>query len=191
MLSVIIPTDESERVLVPTLSALVAGAIAGIVREVIIADAGSRDETASIADVAGCRLITKQGALGERLLAAAGTARGPWLLFLHPGVVLDATWTEEVSRFIQQAERGGEEAAVFRLALPVRKRRSSLVQGFASLASAFRLLPQPAKGLLIAKRRYDEVGGHRATAAEPEVDLLRRLGRRIATLDGATMLAEG
>ena len=44
MLSVIIATDESERVLVPTLSALVPGATAGIVREVIIADAGSRGD---------------------------------------------------------------------------------------------------------------------------------------------------
>ena len=45
MLSVVIATQESERTLVPTLSALVPGVVAGMVREVIVADAGSRDAT--------------------------------------------------------------------------------------------------------------------------------------------------
>ena len=45
MFSIIIATHDSERALVPTLAALVPGATAGIVREVIVADGGSRDET--------------------------------------------------------------------------------------------------------------------------------------------------
>jgi glycosyltransferase involved in cell wall biosynthesis len=53
MLSVVIATHNSERALLPTLAALVSGAAAGIVREVIVADAGSRDATAAIADGAG------------------------------------------------------------------------------------------------------------------------------------------
>ena len=57
MLSAIIATHESERALVPTLAALVPGAIAGLVSEVVVADAGSRDATAEVADVAGCRFI--------------------------------------------------------------------------------------------------------------------------------------
>ena len=54
MLSVIIATLDSERALVPTLAALVPGAMAGLVSEVLVADGGSRDETAVVADVAGC-----------------------------------------------------------------------------------------------------------------------------------------
>jgi len=57
MLSVIIATEDSERLLVPTLAALIPGALAGIVREVIVADAGSRDGTAAVADIAGCRVV--------------------------------------------------------------------------------------------------------------------------------------
>ena len=41
MLSVIVPTHESERILVRTLACLVPGATAGLIREVILADAGS------------------------------------------------------------------------------------------------------------------------------------------------------
>src|SRR5712692_4548151 len=57
MLSVIIPTLNSERVLVPTLGMLVSGAMSGIVREVSIADGGSTDATLKIADVAGCTVL--------------------------------------------------------------------------------------------------------------------------------------
>ena len=60
MFSIIIPTHDSERALVPTLAALVPGATAGIVREVIVADGGSRDETEQVADIAGCRVSSSR-----------------------------------------------------------------------------------------------------------------------------------
>ena len=41
---------------------------------------------------------------GARLKAAAATARAPWLLFLRPGTVPDATWIDETRRFIEEAE---------------------------------------------------------------------------------------
>ena len=86
MFSIIIATHDSERALVPTLAALVPGATAGIVREVIVADGGSRDETEQVADIAGCRFLVSAEPLGARLKAAAATARGDWLMFLRPGV---------------------------------------------------------------------------------------------------------
>src|SRR4051794_37334012 len=103
MLSVVITTHESERLLVPTLAALVPGAMAGIIRDVIVADAGSTDATAEVADVAGCRVVVEPGPLGARLQAAVALARGTWLLFLRPGSVPDTTWVEDVSRFTRQA----------------------------------------------------------------------------------------
>src|SRR5215831_13859304 len=112
MLSVVIATHDSERALLPTLAALVSGAAAGIVREVIVADAGT-----AIADGAGCRVLVSAQGRGARLKAAAEAARAPWLLFLRPGVVLDATWVDETRRFVEEAElRGcaGTHAAVFR-----------------------------------------------------------------------------
>src|SRR5580700_2007291 len=75
MLSVVIATENAERTLVPTLAALVPGATAGIVREVIVADAGSSDATALIADAAGCRIDVTLAPLGHRLRQAAARAR--------------------------------------------------------------------------------------------------------------------
>ena len=89
MLSVIIATKDSERALVPTLAALVSGATAGIIREVLVADGGSRDDTAAVAEVAGCNFFVLDGTTERRLKSAADKARARWLLFLRPGTILD------------------------------------------------------------------------------------------------------
>ena len=75
MLSAIISTHESERSLVPTLAALVPGAAAGLLADVVVADANSRDATAEVADIAGCRYLSSSDPLGARLKAAAATTR--------------------------------------------------------------------------------------------------------------------
>ena len=72
MFSIIIATHDSERALVPTLAALVPGATAGIVREVIVTDAASRDETEEVADIAGCRFLASSDAARR---AAEGRGR--------------------------------------------------------------------------------------------------------------------
>src|SRR3954464_12057258 len=104
MISVVMAAHDSEEFLVPTLAALVPGALAGIVSDVIVADGGSTDETAKVADVAGCRFVTSAAPIGARLKSAAALARAPWLLFLQPGVVPDTAWIEETTRFVQQTE---------------------------------------------------------------------------------------
>src|SRR3974390_190449 len=116
MLRVVIATHESERALVPTLAALVAGAAAGLVAEVVVSDAGSRDATAEVADVAGCRFIASTAPLGVRLSSAAASTRAPWLLFLRAGTVPQPGWIEASDRFMQATEslEGAARAAAFR-----------------------------------------------------------------------------
>ena len=181
MLSVIIATDNSERLLVRTLTALVPGAVEGLVSEVLIADGGSNDETAAVADVAGCDFLLLDGSLADRLSGAAGSARGPWLLFLRPGTVLDPGWTAEARRFIEQSE-APPRAAVFRRgtsAQPGLREILSLL--LATLVSR----PRPEQGLLIERDFYLALGGHRGDA-DPETALIRRIGRRrLATLASA------
>jgi hypothetical protein len=192
MLSAVIATENAERILVPTLIALVPGATGGLVREVILADAGSSDATATIADAAGCRVVATPGRLGDRLRAAAAQARAPWLLFLRPGVVLDSTWIEETRRFIEGAEFGGRanaRAALFR-APGAPDTLPTIVRILARMAAALHLRGQRQQGLLIAKQLYEQLGGHRGDAADAEASLLRRLGRqRLVLLRSQTRLA--
>jgi glycosyltransferase involved in cell wall biosynthesis len=179
MLSVIIPTSESERALVRTLAALVPGATAGLVREVIIADAASTDATAEVADVAGCRLLTSRAPLAARLREAAASARAPWLLFVRPGVVLDSGWEEEALRFVAAPHAASScSAAVFRRATA----GGWLAEAWSLAGSALRGSPHPDQGLLIAKAEYERIGGHRDAARDPESDLLSRLGRHAIRL---------
>jgi glycosyltransferase involved in cell wall biosynthesis len=173
MLSVIIPTRNSERALVPTLAALVPGATAGLIAEVLIADGGSKDDTAAVADVAGCNFFIADGVLAHRLKAAAARARMPWLMFLHPGTVLDTPWTGEVARFLQ-LEMQRPQAAVFRRCTSRTGPRELLLKVGATLGAP----PRPEQGLLIARQLYDAIGGHSERAGDPEHDLVRRIGRR-------------
>jgi glycosyltransferase involved in cell wall biosynthesis len=172
MFSVIVATHDSERALVPTLAALVPGATAGIVREVIVADGGSRDETEQVADIAGCRFLSSAEPLGSRLKAAAATARGEWLMFLQPGIVPASSWIDETIAFVQQPT--DRRAAAFALEI------NGVV---AWLGRAFASLPRAEQGLILRRSFYDELGGHRAEASDPETHLVRRIGRRrLATL---------
>lgn len=182
MLSVIIATRDSERALVRTLAALVPGAAAGLVSEVLITDAGSQDQTEAVADHAGCTVLREPGPLGRRLKAAAEAARAPWLLFLRPGTVLEPSWTAEVRLSVEHG-LGQTSAAIFRRAS---RGDGGLREIIALAVAALGARPHPQQGLLISKDFYEHTGGHSASAADPEDEYLRRLGhRRFRTLSTA------
>ena len=75
MLTAVIATHESERPLVRTLAALVPGATAGLIAEVIVADANSSDATAEVADIAGCRYVASAEPLAMRSMAVKAKPR--------------------------------------------------------------------------------------------------------------------
>jgi glycosyltransferase involved in cell wall biosynthesis len=184
MLSVIIATLDSESALVASLAALVPGAMEGLISEVIVADGGSRDDTATVADVAGCNFKVVEGPLGRRLKAAAAMARAPWLLFLRPGTVPEPAWTGEVRRFVERRPPDAR-AAVFRRG---RAAQPALREVLSLITAALGALPRAEQGLLIAHPLYDDLGGHSDLAADPEADLIRRIGRRrmVTLTTGAT-----
>ena len=66
MLSVIIPTEGVEQPAVATLAALVPGAAAGVVREVLLVDRAGNGVIERVADVAGCRFLRFRRERGRR-----------------------------------------------------------------------------------------------------------------------------
>jgi glycosyltransferase involved in cell wall biosynthesis len=190
MFSIIIPTHNNERLLVATLIALVPGAAAGLVREVIVADRGSQDATLRVAESAGCEIVIADDELGSRLKAAADKARASWLMFLRAGCVLDATWLEECERFLQQTgtiDLARQPAAVFRPAPRIGTRRPLLVEALSLLRVSLGGRPRPQQGLIVSKPRYDHLGGHDVVARDTERDLLTRLGQIVVLRSSATM----
>jgi glycosyltransferase involved in cell wall biosynthesis len=184
MISVVIATHESERLLVPTLAALVPGAMTGLVSEVVVADAGSADDTEKVADIAGCRFIRSEAALGARLRQAAASTRTPWLMFLRPGCVPEPGWMAAAERFMEMASQmaeGATRAAVFRPPGAADLMRPGLSEVLALLRVMLGGGARPEQGLLIARRFYDALGGHPDSPA-PEAAVLRQLGRRRITM---------
>jgi glycosyltransferase involved in cell wall biosynthesis len=179
MLSAIIATHESERALVPTLAALVPGATDGLLGEVIVADAGSRDATAEVAEIAGCRFMASNAPLGARLKAAAASTRTPWLMFLRAGIVPEPGWVDAADRFMQQAVLldGAGRAAVFRPPGIADLLRPGLAELVALIHVTLGGGPKPEQGLLISRLHYDALGGH-PEGADAEAAMLRRIGRR-------------
>lgn len=103
MISAIVPTRDSARELQSLLSALVPAAVEGLVREVVVADAGSTDITDVICDDAGARLL--QGGVS----AAAKAAKSDWLLVLPVDLRLARGWHEAVADHLKD---GGGEALI-------------------------------------------------------------------------------
>lgn len=180
MISVVIPTLNAEATLARCLTALVPAAVDGVVREVIIADGGSTDATAAIADEAGATLLQADRGRGQQLAAGARAAKSRWLLFLHADTVLQPGWEDEALGHMREADRGDRPgaAAVFRFRLDDRGMRAAWLQTMVGLRCAVFALPYGDQGLLISRRLYDEIGGFRPLPLMEDVDIVRRLGRR-------------
>jgi len=97
MISVLIETKDDEEGLARTLSTLIGGAVEGVVREVIVCDRGSTDQTHKVAEHAGCVFIAGTASAGAR------QAKGDWLLLLEPGARLVDGWIESASAHMRKA----------------------------------------------------------------------------------------
>ena len=181
MLSVVIATEGVEQTAVATLAALVPGAAAGVVREVLLVDRAGTGVIERVADVAGCRFLRFTGTHAAALAAGARQARSPWLMFLHAGAVLDQGWIDETVQFIQRVSISDKpRAGIFRYARSPYA-DSSLRDGFKFIARMING-PSAEQGLLIAKDHYERLGGYVPDARRAEARLLRRLGRSSRTL---------
>ena len=117
MISVVIPTSNSARHLPRCFDSLIAGVVRGVVRDVVIADGGSSDETLAIADAAGAHIVSAGKTRGAQMASGADAARSEWLLFLHPETALEPGWENEADSFLEQATLERPRAAVFRFAV--------------------------------------------------------------------------
>jgi len=178
MISVVIPTDNSERHLPRCFDGLIPSAVRGMVREVIVSDAGSSDATLAIADAAGAHVVHARKGRGAQLVDGAAIAKSEWLLFLHPETALEPGWDVEAESFMSQEILERPRAAVFRFALEDFSGDARRAEAKAALRTMLFALPYGDQGLLIPKRLYQRLGGYRALPDMEDADLVRRIGRR-------------
>lgn len=101
MISVILSTYNDADALVEALQSLVPAAVEGVIREVVVADGGSSDASAAIADAMGANVFSHSGGLAEGLNAAAQAARGPWLFCMPANVRLGIGFQREAVRIVE------------------------------------------------------------------------------------------
>jgi hypothetical protein len=178
MISVIIPTANSERLLPRCFDSLIPAAVRGVVREVIVADGGSSDETLTIADAAGAHILHCTAARSQQLIGGAAKAKSDWLLFLHPQTALEVGWEVEAESFIDQAMVERPRAAYFQFALEDFGGAARRAEAKAALRTTIFALPYGNQGLLMPKRLYQKIGGYRGLAQMEDADMVRRIGRR-------------
>lgn len=168
MISVIIPTQDSAHLLRRALPPLVDGVAHGLVRQVILADGGSVDDTRAIADAAGCDIVSALGDRVARMRDGAAYAKGAWLLFLPPETVLAPGWAGEVERFMAHPN-AAQRAAVFKLSLDNDAGGASLA--WTRFRSRWLKRPSIEQGLLLSRTLYDQIGVYGD-------DIARRIGGR-------------
>jgi rSAM/selenodomain-associated transferase 2 len=176
------PTLNAAPYLARSLAPLVRPVSDGLVREVIIADGGSTDETRVIADGVGATVVESARGRGVQLIAGAAAARSPWILFLHADTALDDGWGEEAARFTARTENC-ERAGAFRFAFDDHALAARRAEWWVGLRNGLFKLPYGDQGLLISRVFYDALGGYSALPLMEDVDLVRRIGaRRLALL---------
>jgi len=176
-LSVIIPTLDAGSALPACLAALFEGVEAGLVREVILSDGGSQDETRLIAEEAGALLVTGPPSRGGQLRRGVSAAGGAWLLVLHSDSVLPEGWSGAV-----RARMNAGGSAAFRLRFDAGGMAPRVVAGWANLRARVFGLPYGDQGLLVSRRDYEAAGGYPDIPLMEDVALARALKRPIALL---------
>ncbi|HEX4179173.1 MAG TPA: glycosyltransferase [Caulobacteraceae bacterium] len=178
MISAVIVTLNDAQRLTATLAALAPAAIDGFVREVIVADGGSADETLEVAEDAGAGVVTTGFA------AAITAARQPWLLILAPGSRPEVGWERAAQAHMRDyPDKGGW----FDLALPEPGAAARLGEVAAQWESAAFGRLRTAHGLLICNRQVEKF----APIASHE-DLIRRVGRaRIRRIGARALIDRG
>jgi rSAM/selenodomain-associated transferase 2 len=182
---VVIPTLDAAAELPGALAALANSAI---IREIVVADGGSRDATTRIARDAGAKVIAAPRGRGPQLAAGAAAASAAWLLFLHADCRLGPGWEDSVASFVA-APDAAARAGYFALALDDASPAARRLERIVAWRCCILALPYGDQGLLIARSLYDAVGGFAAIPLMEDVELVRRLGRRLVALPGTVCVS--
>ena len=178
-LSVVIPTLNAAPLLAGSTAALMEGVEMGLVKELVLSDGGSADETAEAAKELGAVWVSGPASRGGQLARGAQAASAPWLLFLHADTWLAPGWAEAA---LTHMNTSPDKAATFRLAYRSEARAARRVAAWANWRTRVLGLPYGDQGILISRALYDQVGGYPDQTLMEDVALAKALKGRLAIL---------
>ncbi|MEP6017914.1 MAG: TIGR04283 family arsenosugar biosynthesis glycosyltransferase [Paracoccaceae bacterium] len=165
-ISVVIPTLNAANNLPACLAALVEALDAGLIRELIVSDGGSEDDTLVLADAWGAAIVSGPPSRGGQLRRGCEAAKADWFLILHADTVLSEGWSDKVKSHFRTNKAGW-----FRLRFD---KGGRAIAAWANIRSRWGL-PYGDQGLLLPASLYNEVGGFSDIPLMEDVALARAL----------------
>ncbi len=178
-ISVVIPAFDEEESISDTLKSLKSAEDI----EVIVADGGSRDRTATIAQNSGARLIRTEKGRALQMNKGAACAEGDILLFLHADTRLYPGFERDIRKSLADARN---IAGSFSLSFGSDRFSLKLIELGANLRSRIFELPYGDQGIFMKSSDFKAAGGFTEMPVMEDVDLVRRLRKkgRIIVLPG-------
>lgn len=171
-ISVIIPTLNEEEAISRTLEALASWPSPGT--EIIVADAGSNDATARIAERFGARVVICERGRGQQLHCGARHATGDTLLFLHADTQCPPQAPDLLAKALSDpAVAGGNFAIRFDGETRAARFMTWLYPQLGKVGLCY-----GDSGIFVRAAIYNELGGFKPLPLFEDVDFVRRLRKR-------------
>jgi len=168
-ISIVIPTLNSQNTVRKTLASLFEGIEAGIVKELIVVDGGSTDETREIVEECGGKFISSAASRGYQLKKGVNLAKGDFIFALHSDSVLEPGWSEIVKKYFNK-----DAGYYCKLSFDIIHPLASMTSTWANARSLIFNLPYGDQGLLIPRKLLMENGSYSPIPIMEDVELALR-----------------
>ena len=168
-ISIVIPTLNSQNTVRKTLASLFEGIEAGIVRELIVVDGGSTDQTREIVEECGGIFISSEASRGYQLKKGVNLAKGDFIFVLHSDSVLETGWSEIVKKYFNNYA-----GYYCKLSFDIIHPLASMTSTWANARSLIFNLPYGDQGLLIPRKLLMENGSYSPIPIMEDVELALR-----------------
>ena len=168
-ISIVIPTLNSQNTVRKTLASLFEGIEAGIVRELIVVDGGSTDQTREIVEECGGIFISSEASRGYQLKKGVNLAKGDFIFVLHSYSVLEPGWSKIVKKYFNK-----DAGYYCKLSFDIIHPLASMTSTWANARSLIFNLPYGDQGLLIPRKLLMENGSYSPIPIMEDVELALR-----------------
>jgi uncharacterized protein len=149
--------------------------------EVIVVDGGSQDDTISIAQGFGIKVISSPPGRARQMNAGAKAATGDILLFLHADTILPFGFEKMVRSTLEPPVKGDSPtpvAGAFTLKIddPLPSLRS--IEWLVAWRSQWRQMPYGDQAIFLSAATFWELGGFKEMPIMEDFELMRRLQRQ-------------
>ena len=144
--------------------------------EIIVVDGGSEDQTLTLAQQTGVRVVSIAGrGRAAQMNAGANIAQGIILLFLHIDTQLPPNFVDLVTKTLEQPK---VIAGAFELAIDGAEQSLRWIERLVKMRSHLLSLPYGDQAIFLTKQVFMETGGFSDLPIMEDFELIQKLKRR-------------